>query len=154
VTRRSPISTSACREQSRMPSSIWTNRWRNMVYPVLSLSCYPASHPGLVEKSISNTRSRIIKFLGALRSAVPRRSKLTIATSTFDCVYCSQSMNFHDKTLTIVITNPEIQYVFDYEAKGKMFLLPIDASGLATVLSRESLYVENSPQISIFLQTT
>ncbi|CAH1379873.1 unnamed protein product [Tenebrio molitor] len=49
-------------------------------------------------------------------------------------------MNFHDKTLTIVITNPEIQYVFDYEAKGKMFLLPIDTSGLATVLSHNVTY--------------
>ncbi|KAJ3621577.1 hypothetical protein MTP99_003694 [Tenebrio molitor] len=50
------------------------------------------------------------------------------------------NMNFYDKTLTIVITNPEIQYVFDYEAKGKMFLLPIDTSGPATILSHNVTY--------------
>jgi hypothetical protein len=59
-------------------------------------------------------------------------------------------------TLTIAITNPEIQYVLDYEAKGKMFLLPVDTSGPATLLSCEDLCVQNSPQITIFvsLQTT
>jgi hypothetical protein len=46
-------------------------------------------------------------------------------------------MNFQDKTLTIALTHPEIMYFFDYEAKGKMFLLPIDTAEAATVLSSE-----------------
>jgi hypothetical protein len=51
---------------------------------------------------------------------------------------CVDSMNFYDKTLVIQLTNPEVRYEFDYEAKGKMFLLPIDTSGHATVILRES----------------
>ncbi|XP_068912362.1 protein takeout-like isoform X2 [Tenebrio molitor] len=51
------------------------------------------------------------------------------------------NMNFQDKTLTIALTHPEIKYFFDYEAKGKMFLLPIDTAGAATVLSRNVTYV-------------
>jgi hypothetical protein len=41
----------------------------------------------------------------------------------------SDSMDFHDKTLTLEVLNPEVRYVFEYDAKGKMFLLPIDTSG-------------------------
>jgi hypothetical protein len=46
-------------------------------------------------------------------------------------------MNFENKTLTITITNPEVRYELDYEAKGVMFLLPIDASGPALVIGRK-----------------
>jgi hypothetical protein len=46
-------------------------------------------------------------------------------------------MNFEDKTLTISITNPEIRYELDYEAKGVMFLMPIDTSSSALVNARE-----------------
>jgi hypothetical protein len=41
-------------------------------------------------------------------------------------------MNFDDLTLTIRMVNPEIRYLADYQVKGNMFLLPIDASGLLT----------------------
>jgi hypothetical protein len=40
--------------------------------------------------------------------------------------------------LAIELTNPKIRYDFDYEAKGKMFLLSIDTSGHKTVILRES----------------
>jgi hypothetical protein len=46
-------------------------------------------------------------------------------------------MNFEDKTLTVAITNPEIRYELDYEAKGVMFLMPVDTSGPAFVNARE-----------------
>ncbi|XP_068901954.1 circadian clock-controlled protein daywake-like [Tenebrio molitor] len=50
------------------------------------------------------------------------------------------NMNFYDKTLAIQLTNPEVRYEFDYEAKGKMFLLPIDTSGHATVILHNVTY--------------
>jgi hypothetical protein len=41
-------------------------------------------------------------------------------------------MNFDDLNLTIRMVHPEIRYLVDYQVKGSMFLLPIDASGLVT----------------------
>jgi hypothetical protein len=53
-------------------------------------------------------------------------------------------MNFEDKTLTIVMKNPEMRYEFDYETKGVMFVIPIESSGPALVTARESfLTVKN-----------
>jgi hypothetical protein len=46
-------------------------------------------------------------------------------------------MNFDDLTLTIRMVNPEIRYLLDYQVKGNMFLLPVDASGLADVKACE-----------------
>jgi hypothetical protein len=42
-------------------------------------------------------------------------------------------MNFEDNTLTLELSHPEIRYEFDYEAKGKMFVLPFDSAGHGTV---------------------
>ncbi|CAH1382503.1 unnamed protein product, partial [Tenebrio molitor] len=53
------------------------------------------------------------------------------------------TMNFENKTLTITITNPEVRYELDYEAKGVMFLLPIDASGPALVIGQNVQYTLN-----------
>ncbi|CAH1383467.1 unnamed protein product [Tenebrio molitor] len=46
-------------------------------------------------------------------------------------------MNFEDNTLTVELSNPEIRYEIDYEAKGKMMVLvlPFDSTGLVTVIS-------------------
>ncbi|CAH1383465.1 unnamed protein product [Tenebrio molitor] len=49
-------------------------------------------------------------------------------------------MNFDDLTLTIRMVNPEIRYLADYQVKGNMFLLPIDASGLLTTKGYNILY--------------
>jgi hypothetical protein len=46
-------------------------------------------------------------------------------------------MNFENKTLTITITNPEVRYELDYEAKGVMFFVPIDTSGPALAIARK-----------------
>jgi hypothetical protein len=46
-------------------------------------------------------------------------------------------MNFEGKTMTLSITNPEVRYELDYEAKGVMFLMPIDTSGPALATARE-----------------
>jgi hypothetical protein len=46
-------------------------------------------------------------------------------------------MDLEEKTLTIAIVNPKIRYDFEYEAKRAMFLLPVDTSGEATVISSE-----------------
>jgi hypothetical protein len=48
-------------------------------------------------------------------------------------------MNFEDNTLTVELSNPELRYEFDYQAKGKMLILPLDAAGLVTVISSEFL---------------
>jgi hypothetical protein len=46
-------------------------------------------------------------------------------------------MDLAEKTLTIAIVNPKIRYDFEYEAKGAIFLLPVDTSGEVTVISNE-----------------
>ncbi|CAH1379861.1 hypothetical protein MTP99_003687 [Tenebrio molitor] len=51
------------------------------------------------------------------------------------------NMDFHDKTLTLEVLNPEVRYVFEYEAKGKMFLLPIDTSGAGSGTAYNVTYV-------------
>jgi hypothetical protein len=48
-------------------------------------------------------------------------------------------MNFEDNTLRVELSNPELRYEFDYQAKGKMLILPLDAAGLVTVISSEFL---------------
>ncbi|XP_068901361.1 uncharacterized protein [Tenebrio molitor] len=49
-------------------------------------------------------------------------------------------MNFDDLNLTIRMVHPEIRYLVDYQVKGSMFLLPIDASGLVTAKGYNILY--------------
>jgi hypothetical protein len=46
-------------------------------------------------------------------------------------------MDLEKNTLTISITNPEVRYEHDYEAKGAVFFLPIDSAGHALVTARE-----------------
>ncbi|CAH1382501.1 unnamed protein product [Tenebrio molitor] len=50
------------------------------------------------------------------------------------------TMNFEDKTLTIVMKNPEMRYEFDYETKGVMFVIPIESSGPALVTAQNVTY--------------
>ncbi|KAJ3617211.1 hypothetical protein MTP99_007455 [Tenebrio molitor] len=49
-------------------------------------------------------------------------------------------MNFEDNTLTLELSHPEIRYEFDYEAKGKMFVLPFDSAGHGTVTLKNPIY--------------
>ncbi|KAJ3621585.1 hypothetical protein MTP99_003701 [Tenebrio molitor] len=51
------------------------------------------------------------------------------------------NMDFHDKTLTLEVLNPEVRYVFEYDAKGKMFLLPIDTSGAGSGTAYNVTYI-------------
>ncbi|KAH0814086.1 hypothetical protein GEV33_008703 [Tenebrio molitor] len=51
--------------------------------------------------------------------------------------YLKATMNFEEKTMTMAITNPEVRYELDYEAKGVMFLMPIDTAGPAVATARE-----------------
>jgi hypothetical protein len=46
-------------------------------------------------------------------------------------------MNFGDNTLTLEVSYPEIRYEFDYEAKGRMFLLAFDSAGAGTAILSE-----------------
>ncbi|CAH1383474.1 unnamed protein product [Tenebrio molitor] len=50
-------------------------------------------------------------------------------------------MNFGDNTLTLEVSYPEIRYEFDYEAKGRMFLLAFDSAGAGTATLKNVSYI-------------
>jgi hypothetical protein len=62
---------------------------------------------------------------------------MTIQRGLIKTTISTNRMNFENKTLTITITNPEVRYELDYEAKGVMFFVPIDTSGSALAIARK-----------------